>query len=136
MIKQILYRITAIALIFLVLISTVSFAVEKHFCCGELVAMSVYPKDYNCEANDVLVATNMAQDSCCTGILEAVKGQDKITTSTVKYAKVVTQYFVVSNIYVVSGSLYLKQYKNTITKKYVPPLLVQDAQIQHQVYII
>ncbi|MCL5246790.1 hypothetical protein M4I21_13275 [Cellulophaga sp. 20_2_10] len=133
--KQLLHKITGIALALLVLLSTVSFAVEKHFCCGELVSVSVYPEDFDCGESAFLNTNSVKENSCCTGILEAVKGQDRLTVASDKTEKVITQYVITSISYFNPSSVIALQQKTRFTK-YVPPLLVQDAQIQHQVFTI
>ncbi|WKB82272.1 hypothetical protein QYR09_04390 [Cellulophaga lytica] len=133
--KQLLHKITTFALAFLVLISTVSFAVEKHFCCGELVSVSVYPEDFGCGESAFIQTENTTEDSCCKGILEAVKGQDRLTFSTDKKEKVITQYVVTSILNLVTSNVSVLEQK-TSEKKYAPPLLVQNIQVAHQVFII
>lgn len=133
--KQLLHKITTIALAFLVLLSTVSFAVEKHFCCGELVSVSLYPEDFSCGESAFFKTNNVSKNSCCTGFLEAVKGQDRLTVASDKKEKVVTQYVVASAPYLSPSATIVLQKKTRFTK-YVPPLLVYDVQIAHQVFRI
>ncbi|ADY28605.1 HYC_CC_PP family protein [Cellulophaga lytica] len=133
--KQLLHKITTIALALLVLLSTVSFAVEKHFCCGELVSVSVYPEDFGCGESAFVQTSNTSEDNCCKGILEAVKGQDRLTVASDQKEKVITQYVVTSILSLTASDLYVLKQK-TSEKKYAPPLLVQNLQVSHQVFII
>lgn len=133
--KQLVHKITTIALALLVLLSTVSFAVEKHFCCGELVSVSVYPEDFGCGESAFLSANNVTENNCCTGILEAVKGQDRLTVASDKNENVITKYVVTSISYSSPSTEIVFHQKARITN-YVPPLLVQDVQVAHQVFRI
>ncbi|WP_349664283.1 hypothetical protein IZU89_03945 [Cellulophaga lytica] len=133
--KQLVHKIATIALALLVLLSTVSFAVEKHFCCGELVSVSVYPEDFGCGESAFLSTNKVTENNCCTGILEAVKGQDRLTVASDKNENVITKYVVTSISYSSPSTEIVFHQKARITN-YVPPLLVQDVQVAHQVFRI
>ena len=62
----------------LVLFSTVSFTVEKHFCGDTLVDVSVFSEAQKCgmEAMEIL-----QKKTCCKDEIDIVKGQDELKVS-------------------------------------------------------
>ena len=116
---------------FLVMFSTVSFTVDKHFCGDHLVDAAVFAKAKTC-------GMHMDADTekqCCINKKILVEGQDelKISFDTFDFHQ---QLFITSYTFI-----YLNLFENLPRqivpfKDYSPPLLVQDIQLVDQVFLI
>lgn len=116
---------------FLVMFSTVSFTVDKHFCGDHLVDAAVFAKAKTC-------GMHMDADTekqCCINKKILVEGQDelKISFDTFDFHQ---QLFITAYTFT-----YLNLFENLPRqivpfKDYSPPLLVQDIQLVDQVFLI
>tara|TARA_R110000868_G_scaffold329589_4_gene590394 strand:+ start:1302 stop:1613 length:312 start_codon:yes stop_codon:yes gene_type:complete len=77
-IKQIIHKGFSFALAFLVLFSTVSFTVEKHFCGDTLVDVAIFTESDKCamEAQEILMKKTYCKDE-----VDIIKGQDELKPS-------------------------------------------------------
>lgn len=133
MIKQILHRGFTIVLSFLVLFSTVSFTVEKHFCGDTLVDVSIFSEADKCG----MPAMEMTQKkSCCKDEIEIVKGQDELKFSTFDDLDFSFQQFITSFAYSYINHFEGLHKQIVPHKDYSPPNLVADIQVLDQVFII
>ncbi|HIC32114.1 MAG TPA: hypothetical protein EYO76_09370 [Flavobacteriaceae bacterium] len=115
---------------FLVLFSTLSFTVEKHYCGDHLVDTAVFTKVKKCTD-----ASTMPKP-CCKDDVEVVKGQDQLKINGLDDLDFNTQ--IVFTAFVYSFFQFQESLpKQTIPHKYYsPPKLVADLQVLHDVYII
>jgi hypothetical protein len=133
MIKQFLHKSFSIALALLVLLSTVSFTIEKHFCGDVLVDISVFTTADKCsmEALEVL-----QKKSCCKNEIDVIQGQDELKFSTSDDLIFVDQQFLTTFAFSYLN-IFENAPKNAIPHKdYSPPNLVTDIQVLDQVFII
>jgi hypothetical protein len=119
---------------FLVLFSTVSFTVEKHFCGDTLIDVAVFSKAENCEVDQYM--SLIEKKHCCKDELELVKGQDNLKLSKSEDYQLQHQVFITNFAY-----LYLDLFESVDKeiipfKNYSPPNLVVDILIMDQVFII
>lgn len=135
--KKFVSKITAILLALVVLLSTFSFNVEKHFCGDSLVAISYVGNVDSC--NDVekdSCESKTIEPSCCKDDTEFLKGQTQIQKSPVEkviFAKITIE--VTSYIY--NKQLFLNLEKQFVPHRlYIPPKLFSDIQVLHEVFII
>lgn len=137
MLKQILHKVFSALMAVLVLFSTVSFTVEKHFCGDVLIDSAVFTEAQKCkmEASEVELA-KITKKSCCKDELEVVQGQDKLKQSQFEDITFEQQVFLVSFIYTYSNSL--EELPNLIVphKNYSPPNLIDDIHILDEVFLI
>lgn len=117
----------------LVLFSTVSFTIEKHYCGDVLVDVSVFVEAEKCamEALEIL-----QKKTCCKDEVNVVKGQDELKVSSFDDLNFEQQQFITAfaNTYINGFESIPKQ---TIPhKNYSPPNLVADIQVLDQVFII
>lgn len=116
----------------LVLLSTVSFTVEKHYCGDTLIDSAVFTEAQGCGME--MSSTDKKQ--CCKEELEIVKGQDKLKLSKFEELPLVHKVFITSLVYSVLD-LFETVGKEIIPHKdYSPPNLVADIQVLDQVFII
>ncbi|CAA0174205.1 HYC_CC_PP family protein [Tenacibaculum maritimum] len=135
--KLTLTKIAVFVLSLLVLFSTVSFSVEKHFCGDFLVDVSFLGTADSCAINvKDDCSTSMIKKKCCKDELHKIEGQkelkkefiDSFDFSKQKFAFV----FLVSyyNLFQPSGKGIVPH------ENYSPPDLIFDIQLLHEVFII
>ena len=123
------------SLALLVLMSTFSFTVDKHFCGSMLVDKAVFSKADTCGMEMASEANDLAKDSCCTNEKVAVEGQDELKVS-FESLDLEQQVFLASFTW-----SYLNLFEGLPTqiipfKDYSPPLLVSDIQLLDRVFLI
>ncbi len=134
MIKQILHKGFSMLLVVLVLFSTVSFTVEKHFCGDTLVDVAIFSEAHKCgmEMNEPKVV----KKHCCKDVVEIVEGQDELTFSSFEDLDFEQQQFVVSLAYAYFN-LFESLPKQIIPHKdYAPPNIVLDIQLLNDTFLI
>ncbi|MFD2725319.1 HYC_CC_PP family protein [Hyunsoonleella rubra] len=133
MIKTITHKLFSVGLAILVLFSTVSFTIEKHYCGDVLVGTSVFAAAENCG----MEAMEKAQKkSCCKDEVDVVEGQDELKITSFEDLDIEQQQFLVAftQFYI---NLFESLPKQVIPHKdYSPPNLVQDIQVLDQVFLI
>jgi len=136
-IKQILHKIFSVSVALIVLCSTVSFTIEKHFCGDTLVDVSVFAEANKCkmEALEMELET-ITKAPCCKDKIDVVKGQDELIVKTIDDLDVDQQLFVATFTY-----SYLNLFEGLPElliphKNYSPPILVTDIQVLDQVFLI
>ncbi|WP_429725717.1 HYC_CC_PP family protein [Aquimarina litoralis] len=137
--KQIFKKISSLLLACLVLMSTLSFTVGKHYCGRFLVDVSVYAKPKKC-GMDMLNHSEkqvgeIIQKSCCKDEIIVVEGQNELKNSLdpIEYTN---QLFLVSYLYSLSSLFSLDEERKLIPKEYSPPERVQDIQILYETFLI
>lgn len=121
----------------LVLISTVSFAVEKHYCGDYLMAVSVFSKAETCGMAmiDEMVLPSVQKNHCCKNETEVIKGQDELKFRDFEDFTAFQQLFITSYVY--SYINLFEDLQQVIPHKdYSPPNLVADIQVLDQVFLI
>lgn len=128
-----LYKYFSALLSLLVLFSTVSFTIEKHFCGDVLIDVSIFTEVDKCamEAFEIL-----QKKTCCKDEIDVIQGQDKLRFSDFENLDFERQQFMASFVF-----LYLNLFDGLrqLTmpyKDYSPPNLVTDIQVLDQVFLI
>ena len=121
MIKAILHKTFSVTLSCLVLFSTLSFTVEKHYCGNHLVDVAIFTKAENCGMDlEAFSTANFEKKHCCKDEIQVVKGQDKLKKSSFE-----------------DLLLYEGLPEQVIPhKNYSPPNLVADIHVLDQVFLI
>ncbi|WP_282136528.1 HYC_CC_PP family protein [Seonamhaeicola maritimus] len=132
MIKVFLHKSFSVALALLVLFSTVSFTIEKHFCGDILVDMSFFTEADKCAMESEEIAL---KKSCCKDEIDVVEGQNELILSyydlDFEQLQFITPY-VYSYVNLFEGAP-----KKIIPHKgYSPPNLVKDICVLDQVFLI
>ncbi|NDP27246.1 MAG: hypothetical protein GZ087_07455 [Flavobacterium sp.] len=130
----------------LVMVSTMSFSVDKHFCGSELVDFGIFSKAMTCTSEIKICGVEMdhkmdhemvadEKDSCCTNQKMALNGQDELNIS-FHFLDFDQQLFFTTSTY----SFIYKYESSSLTeipfRYYTPPLLVADIQVLDQVFLI
>ncbi|WP_250434786.1 HYC_CC_PP family protein [Hanstruepera flava] len=131
--KAVIHRIFSVGMALLVLFSTVSFTVEKHYCGDVLVDVSVFAEVEKCasEAEEML-----AKMDCCKDTVDVIQGQDELSFKTFNDLDFEQQVFLTSFTY-----SYLNLFEGLPEqivpfKNYSPPNLVADIRVLNQVFTI
>lgn len=131
------HKVFSIAMALLVLLSTISFSMEKHFCGDTLIDTAIFSKVNSCGTDMASTTLKTAEkDSCCKDEVEIVKGQDKLKKASFEDFHVDQQLFLITlfNTYI---NLFEGLPEQVIPHKdYSPPNLVADIQVLEQVFII
>lgn len=133
MIKPFLHKTFSAILALLVLFSTVSFTIEKHFCGDVLVDVAVFVEAEKCE----MEALEMQQNrTCCKDVVDVVEGQDKLKFSSFEDWDFEQQQFLSSFVYSYINLFKILKTEIVPHKDYSPPNLVADLQVLHDTFLI
>jgi len=117
----------------LVLFSTVSFTVEKHYCGDVLVDTAVFTEAKKCVSETFEM---LQKKTCCKEEVDVVKGQDILTAFSHEDLGFEQQLFLQVFTQAYCG-LFKSLPKPTIPyQDYSPPNLIVDIQLLDQVFII
>lgn len=135
--KQILHRFISSLLALLVLVSTVSWTVDKHLCMGRVMDISLFAHADDCGMEEAMTAMGdqNIQNSCCDDESFTVQGQDDLKLSWNDF-DLDHQVFLVAfaKSYV---DLFVPLEKLPLPNEhYPPPKLVQEIHILDQVFLI
>lgn len=138
MLLKMLKNIVAFLLAVVVLTSTLSFSVHKHFCGPFLKDVSVIVPSHGCGMetrgidNTCAVST---ENSCCNDVIEIVKGPDDLKLTWDNFNLEQQQFialFTHSYIYSITGD-----YREDSTFiAYSPPLVIRDIPVLHQSFLL
>ncbi|KAA1242395.1 hypothetical protein [Aquimarina sp. RZ0] len=137
MIKE-FQKIASVVLAFLVLFSTLSFTVEKHYCGRFLVDVAVFSKAKDCgmemtsdnHTNDILI-----KKSCCKDELLVLEGQDELKDSLGQ--KDITKQLLFAHFYNTCVNVFLiSEKEDVVFKEYDPPERTIDSTVLYQVFLI
>ncbi len=131
--KKAFQQILSVVMAFLLLISTTSWKVEKHYCMGRLVAVSFFKDADKCGMDLMKGATE--SKSCCSDEVIVVEGQDDLQFS-FDDVSIEQQFFVVALATSYLNTLYILEKRHIHENDYSPPILVENIQVLDQVFLI
>lgn len=141
--KEALHKITSMSMALIVLLSTMSFSVDMHYCGDHLVDFSMFDKVDTClmkaekskDSRSCEIMEMETETNCCSDIEVTIEGQDdlKISLDQLTFDQ---QQFVFSFTY--SFINLFKEADEDIVpfRDYVPPPLLRDVQILDQTFLI
>lgn len=133
--KKQFIKIVSITLAFLVLFSTFSFTVEKHYCGDFLVDVSFTGDTEACgmEMDNTSITTIK---TCCKDELHKIEGQDELQTEKVKKITFESKKYLTA--YIISfKKLFLRNTsKNNFYKDFSPPDSPINYQVLYQTFLI
>ncbi|SHG57716.1 HYC_CC_PP family protein [Winogradskyella jejuensis] len=128
------HKIFSVALSVLVLFSTFSFTVEKHYCGNRLVDVAIFSEAQGCGME--MPSKMTMKKSCCKDTVDIIEGQDELQSVTFDDLDFESQTFITAYVYSFS-LLYESLPKQIIPHKdYSPPNLVYDIQLLDDVFLI
>lgn len=129
--KKVFQHIISLSMAFLVMLSTMSFTVDKHFCGSHLVDKAVFSKAKTCG----MQMNAAAESHCCTNEKISVEGQDELKLSFDSFD--FHQQLFITTFTFTYLNLFESLPKQIIPfKDYSPPLLVSDIQLEDQEFLI
>ena len=137
MIKKVLHKLFSVSLAFIVLCSTVSFTIEKHFCGDKLIDVSLFTESDKCKMEALeMELEKITKESCCKDKIDVVKGQDELIVKSIDDLDFQQQLFVATFSY-----SYLNLFEGLPQlviphKNYSPPILISDIHVLDQVFLI
>ncbi|RBW56974.1 hypothetical protein DS884_12430 [Tenacibaculum sp. E3R01] len=137
--KSLLYKISSSFLALLLVFSTTSFTVEKHFCGDFLIDVSFLgdadsckgETQKSCDGESVIV-----KKKCCKDELAHIKGQDDIKKTANEKITFEQQKFIIA--FSISYKLLFESLEKQFIphKNYSPPKIIRDIQVLNDVFII
>ena len=131
--KQLFHKSASFAMAFLVLFSTVSFTVDKHFCGEILVDQAVFSEAKTCGMHAEVSSTT--EDKCCDEEKVVVEGQQELKVS-FDDLDLEQQIFVAAFSFSYLDLFEGESQTETPIFHYKPPLLVYDIQVLDQTFLI
>ncbi len=117
----------------LVLFSTVSIAIEKHYCGDVLIDVSMFVEAEKCQMETLEV---LQEKSCCKDEIQVVKGQDELSVTSSDDLDIKQQYFFASYLFSYLNSFESLPKQTIPHQDYAPPNLVHDIHVLDEVYLI
>ncbi|MCK0157338.1 hypothetical protein MWU65_09130 [Cellulophaga sp. F20128] len=136
MIKQLVHKVLSVVLVFLVLASTMSFAIEKHFCGGELVGVTLFLDEFDCIPIGCEPANEVVENHCCQGVVDVVKGLDRLTAKAIDHSNIQQKYFLANTPCSFIAFLSNFEHAKQLYANYSPPERIVEIHILDQVFII
>ena len=135
--KGILHRIISLTMAFLLLLSTVSWTVDKHLCMGRTMDVALFTgaKDCGMKAAMDLLEEQGVENHCCEDESFTVQGQDDLRLSWDDIT-LEQQHFLIAYSYSYFGLFNFRFKEKLPNLRYPPPLLVSDIQLLDQVFLI
>ena len=133
--KQQFITITSFALSLLVLFSTVSFTVEKHYCGDFLMDVSFLGDADDC-GMDMEKVVSAKKKGCCKDEVHQIEGQDELQQFSFEDFDLEKQQFVVAFVHTYQALFIEKSTKKDFYKDFSPPDFPKDYQSLFQVYTI
>ena len=136
--KLIIRNISATILSFIVMFSSMSFAIDEHFCGSRLMDVSYFGDADNCGMDEIDMSSDISafkKNNCC---------KDQITllqSSIFNKEKFINLQHVDAEVLFFKANSYLGAYKDIAIEieyytDFSPPDIAQDFQVLHQVFLI
>jgi len=123
----------------LILLSTSSFTIKKHFCSGFLIDSAVFTQVEKCSnepCSNSSKETIVTQPDCCDDVIDKVEGQEVIIHKKFDDLDYHQQLFLLA--FTESYSYIFESSSRQVVphRHYIPPILVRDFQVFHQDFLI
>tara|TARA_R110002167_G_scaffold3508_1_gene17091 strand:+ start:374 stop:769 length:396 start_codon:yes stop_codon:yes gene_type:complete len=123
-----------------VLMTTMSFTLEMHYCGDSLVDFSFLHQVESCGMEKAQVITNcetstVSEKSCCTDKQLIIEGQEDLKVS-FDYLTIEQQVFVASFTFSYISLFEGIESNKVLFVDYSPPFVKQDVQVLHQTFLI
>ncbi|MGB5417594.1 MAG: hypothetical protein WBN21_02095 [Algibacter sp.] len=136
--KVILHKTFSVSLALLVLFSTVSFTIEKHYCGDTLVETAIFQKAKGCGMEMEKISTDtcsFTKKNCCTDEKIAVEGQDELQLQIDKIS-FEQQVFIASFVYTYINLFEGLDNNVSSYEAYEPPLVIRQLYKIDETYLI
>ena len=135
--KDTFRKISAVFMIAILLLSTTSFSVFKHFCNGKMVAISTEKVDSCCESENVIKSDelNFSKKKCCKNETSTKEVLPFDSVNSIKITKSQTL-FLTSFYYNFIVKSTVIQISKNFYKELAPPKILQNIQVLFQSFLI
>jgi hypothetical protein len=133
--KQFLTKITASTLAFLVLFSTLSFTVDKHYCGDFLVDVSFTGETEGCGMKMDKSITK-TKKNCCKDEIHQFEGQDKLQLTSFEKITFQNQQFLNAFVFSYQNLFIDKSTEKSFQRIFPPPDIYQNYQVIYQSFLI
>ena len=130
--KSIFTKIASILIAFLVLFSTFSFTVEKHYCGDFLVDVSIIGNADSCDMK--IDASEMK--NCCKDEVYHIEGQDKLQKNSIDDLSINQQKIILSLAISYQAIFADAALEKEFYKDFSPPDILSDYQVLYQTFLI
>lgn len=120
----------------IVLFSTISFTIEKHFCGDTLIDVAVFSEPQYCGDNMGIANATIENKSCCKDETTVVEGQNELHLKAFDDLELEQQVFLTAFAYTYINLFEGLPQQVIPHRNYSPPILVIDKQIMDQVFLI
>lgn len=134
--KHFFIKISSFILAFLVLFSTFSFTVEKHYCGDFLVDVSFVGETDACGMDMDKVAATMVKKDCCKDELHKVDGQDELQSNKIEKISLEKEQFLTAFVISYRDLFIVNESKKNFYSNFSPPNLHQNYQVLYQSFLI
>ena len=119
------------------LVSTTSFKVEKHYCMGHLVDVAFFSDAQDCGMETVSdeEASTLDEESCCDEEMLTAQGVNDVKPSFNEF-HIGQQQFLIAYTYYYLGLFEPQVNQNIPHRYYLPPDIVKDIQLLDDVFLI
>jgi hypothetical protein len=133
--KHFFIKIASVLIALLVLFSTFSFTVEKHFCGDFLMDVSFTGNLEVC-ATDIAPDSSVKLKKCCKDEIQKIDGQDELQQNSINKISFQQKQFLVA-FFVSYTNLFSENKTNTnFYKDFSPPDIPLDYQVFYQTFLI
>ncbi|WP_439152947.1 HYC_CC_PP family protein [Winogradskyella sp.] len=130
-----LHKIYAFTLSLVVLFSTLSFTVEKHYCGDHLVDTAIFSDAKKCGGLEI-EDSNYVTKPCCKDTVDVIQGLDELKTTDLQKINPSSKLTLVAYIYSYTH-LFESLPKQVIPhKNYDPPNLFKDIHVLDETFLI
>lgn len=133
--KNLITKISSFLLAFLVLFSTLSFTVEKHYCGDFLVDVSFTGKTKSC-GMQMDAVTPTIKKNCCKNETHKIEGQDKLQINKIEKISFEKEQFLTVFLISYNDLFVNNKSENNFYKDFSPPDIRLDYQILFQTFLI
>jgi len=136
--KNLLLKLFSVSMALLLLLSTISWTVEKHLCMGRVMDIALFDHAEDCgmEAGLALLdESSQITKHCCDNESVTMQGQDTLNLD-IFHFDFSHQVFLISFTTSYLGLFQETPDRNIVFDFYPPPILAKDLNILHQVFLI
>ena len=133
--KEIFLKISSFTLALLVLFSTFSFTVEKHFCGDFLIDTSYLGKVEVCN-DDIQSDLSIEIKKCCKDEVQKFEGQDELQLKNFDKISFENQQFLTAYFTSYIALFSNSQLEKSFSKDLPPPEIYQNYQVTYQSFLI
>ena len=132
-----LQKCTAFAMAVLVLLSTLSITIEKHYCADTLVDVALFTKAKSCCSSSTTTKTKTEEKGgCCNNETDLLIGQDELSLTKPESLRPYQALFLVAMAYTYNSQNTDSTEDKPDFRAYAPPDLSQDIQLLNEVFLI